>query len=101
MNPIEQKPVPATPTVAECSICFENAEIRIRTRCSHIFHQACLDQWLTTPGSNGRCPVCRFALRLPMPGQLFEDFDLPSDSDIEEEEEGDLPELAYRSRCAA
>lgn len=111
MNPIEQKPIPATPTIVECSICFENAEIRVRTRCNHVFHQTCLDQWLSTPGSNGRCAVCRFVLALPVPGQLFEDLDPPSDSDLEEEVDlqpinnhaiGPLDmELAYCSSRAA
>jgi hypothetical protein len=121
MNPIQQKPMPATPTIEECSICFENAEMRVRTKCSHVFHQTCLDKWLTTPGSNGRCAICRFTLTQPVPGHLAEDLDLPEDSDTEEEAESDddevidnrlpssdltirsfrNPELAYRSCTAA
>lgn len=33
--------------------------------CGHVFHQTCLDPWLT--GVSGRCPVCQRPVELPDP----------------------------------
>jgi len=33
--------------------------------CGHVFHQTCLDPWLT--GVSGRCPVCQKPVELPDP----------------------------------
>ncbi|OMJ20973.1 Receptor homology region, transmembrane domain- and RING domain-containing protein 2 [Smittium culicis] len=59
----------------DCLICFEPIEEGDKIRsipCEHIFHQHCLDTWLTT--RSGFCPTCRFNLRTS------------KDSDGEEEE---------------
>ena len=43
----------------ECSICLErcgDADGLIRLHCKHVFHSACLEQWLR---SHGDCPYCR------------------------------------------
>uniref|UniRef100_J3NEI0 RING-type domain-containing protein n=1 Tax=Oryza brachyantha TaxID=4533 RepID=J3NEI0_ORYBR len=48
----------AGPSV-ECSICLErcgDADGLIELRCKHIFHSACLEQWLR---SRSDCPYCR------------------------------------------
>ena len=34
-----------------CAICLEPADFQLR--CSHIFHQRCLNKW------KGTCPLCR------------------------------------------
>ena len=43
----------------KCTIClseFEDSEDVRRLPCMHLFHTACVDQWLS---SNKRCPICR------------------------------------------
>ncbi|PGH16617.1 hypothetical protein AJ80_05119 [Polytolypa hystricis UAMH7299] len=44
-----------------CLIClcdYEAAdEVRLLSKCSHVYHRECIDQWLTT-GRNS-CPLCR------------------------------------------
>merc|ERR1712066_368290 len=45
--------------VDKCTIClceFEEDEDVRRLPCMHLFHVACVDQWL---GLNKRCPICR------------------------------------------
>jgi hypothetical protein len=45
--------------IKECSICIDDYKIGniIRQlKCSHTFHQNCIDKWLTT---NKMCPNCR------------------------------------------
>lgn len=47
----------------ECAICLNEFEdqsiLRLLTKCSHVFHQECIDLWLKT---NTSCPVCRQSL---------------------------------------
>jgi len=44
-----------------CLVCLcdyeEGNECRKLTKCKHVFHKECIDQWLTT-GRNS-CPLCR------------------------------------------
>ncbi|KAG0471617.1 hypothetical protein HPP92_016163 [Vanilla planifolia] len=44
----------------ECAICLNEFEdddtIRLLTKCDHVFHQECIDAWLT---NHVTCPVCR------------------------------------------
>ena len=53
------EPTPAN-VVDTCAICLEQLEnddqIRI-LQCSHIYHQPCIDTWLTT--RHARCPLCK------------------------------------------
>ena len=45
--------------VDKCTIClceFDDGEDVRRLPCMHLFHVACVDQWLTL---NKRCPICR------------------------------------------
>ncbi|XP_067874009.1 E3 ubiquitin-protein ligase Arkadia isoform X2 [Heterodontus francisci] len=46
-------------TEEKCTICLsileEGEDVR-RLPCMHLFHQVCVDQWLTT---NKKCPICR------------------------------------------
>mmetsp|Transcript_36896 Transcript_36896/g.59140 ORF Transcript_36896/g.59140 Transcript_36896/m.59140 type:complete len:283 (+) Transcript_36896:118-966(+) len=47
----------------ECSICFltYSAGDRIRRlKCSHHFHEKCIDPWLTN--YQNRCPLCKYAV---------------------------------------
>ncbi|KCV68874.1 hypothetical protein H696_04292 [Fonticula alba] len=50
----------------ECGICLESMDLRkephMLTPCNHIFHQACLEQWLDIKLV---CPVCRAVLPDP------------------------------------
>ncbi|XP_051950965.1 E3 ubiquitin-protein ligase RNF165-like isoform X2 [Xyrauchen texanus] len=46
-------------TDEKCTICLsmlEDGEDVRRLPCMHLFHQACVDQWL---GTNKKCPICR------------------------------------------
>ncbi len=46
----------------QCSVCimdFEEGEDLRRLPCLHVFHQACIDQWMT---QHRTCPNCRTAL---------------------------------------
>ena len=58
----------------ECSVCFDvpAEEDVYKPSCGHIFHNACMTQWLST---NNTCPVCRHKI-----GER-------SEEDEEEEEE--------------
>lgn len=44
-----------------CSVCLaeyvEGEEVRVLPRCKHMFHRACIDQWLIT--RSPFCPMCR------------------------------------------
>ncbi|XP_008788739.1 RING-H2 finger protein ATL64-like [Phoenix dactylifera] len=44
-----------------CSVCLaeyvEGEETRVLPRCKHMFHKACIDQWLLT--RSHLCPICR------------------------------------------
>ncbi|KAG1360958.1 RING-H2 finger protein ATL64-like [Cocos nucifera] len=44
-----------------CSVCLaeyvEGEEVRVLPRCKHMFHKACIDQWLIT--RSPFCPICR------------------------------------------
>lgn len=50
----------------ECVVCLsiigEDEDMR-ELRCGHLFHRACLDQWLWL--KNVTCPLCRDSLVLP------------------------------------
>ncbi|XP_031247219.1 RING-H2 finger protein ATL29-like [Pistacia vera] len=50
----------------ECAICLaefeDNNLLRLLTVCYHVFHQECIDLWLS---SHKTCPVCRRDLDLP------------------------------------
>ena len=40
----------------ECAICLVNLEKAVRLPCSHIFHDACVDEWLKYSTD---CPICK------------------------------------------
>uniref|UniRef100_A0A8C4QSW5 RING-type E3 ubiquitin transferase n=1 Tax=Eptatretus burgeri TaxID=7764 RepID=A0A8C4QSW5_EPTBU len=50
-----------------CTICLsaldEGDDVR-RLPCMHLFHQGCVDQWLTT---NKKCPICRVEIDAQLP----------------------------------
>jgi hypothetical protein len=46
-----------------CSVClneFDGADLVKRTRCRHVFHATCLDEWLDR--AKNTCPYCRQGL---------------------------------------
>lgn len=96
MNPIQQKEVisQGEQLDKDCAICFDAESERIAALCGHIFHQMCLNLWLTTAGSNGQCPLCRRQLAPRMPGQLFQEDPLDEEGEEEEVvEEGEEAEI--------
>ena len=41
----------------ECSICFNSLnEDSLKLKCSHMFHKACITQWIA---NSATCPICR------------------------------------------
>ncbi|GBM76609.1 hypothetical protein AVEN_54876-1 [Araneus ventricosus] len=58
-----QPPSTDTPTEFVCPIClgasFRQDQTK-RLRCSHVFHQSCIDMWLNNSRS---CPLCRAPYR--------------------------------------
>ncbi|GAU21427.1 hypothetical protein TSUD_32580 [Trifolium subterraneum] len=54
----------------ECAVCLnefqETEKLRLISKCDHVFHPECIDEWL---GSHTTCPVCRANL-VPRPGEL-------------------------------
>ena len=50
----------------ECAICLENIhqEDATLTKCNHVFHSTCLDNWLSKPTSRLACPKCRAKIRI-------------------------------------
>ena len=54
---------PTRGVVVDCCICMEKSkatEKMARLRCDHVFHCACLQEWL---GEHHTCPLCRADLR--------------------------------------
>ena len=57
-------------TPIDCPICFEviNKKDVVITQCNHIFHHACMLQWLKTQNylcpQNYSCPCCRGDLKI-------------------------------------
>jgi hypothetical protein len=50
---------------ADCTVCLTDFQDGDRVRllqCSHVFHTACIDEWL---GRDAHCPLCRHSLRSP------------------------------------
>ena len=49
----------------ECAICLENIHQKdaTLTKCNHVFHTTCLDNWLSKPTSRLACPKCRAKIR--------------------------------------
>jgi len=63
----------------QCSVCigdFEEGDVLRRLPCMHVFHQSCIDPWMT---QHSTCPNCRWVLFSPPP---------PPPVNIEEVEEG-------------
>ena len=58
---------------SECCICmgdFNDEEIILKTKCSHVFHKDCLKSWLV---SIERCPICREYLNEPSQSSIASD----------------------------
>ncbi|KAI5172987.1 E3 ubiquitin-protein ligase synoviolin [Nematocida sp. LUAm3] len=53
-----------------CLICHEEMEIGKKLECTHIFHLACLKEWLHRQQS---CPICRTEVKLKKPSILSTD----------------------------
>lgn len=61
---VEHRPDRVLEGERECPVCLaeylEKDKLRILDKCSHHFHQECIDAWLA---SNSSCPLCRTSLR--------------------------------------
>lgn len=54
----------------------------VKTRCEHVFHANCLDQWVNSVmGNSNLCPICRMSLCVQRPREPTE----PVEEDIIEE----------------
>jgi hypothetical protein len=58
------KAVPTPAPVLECSICYDDIDIRDRFKymlapCNHLYHSECLKQWMEV---KMECPICRTQL---------------------------------------
>lgn len=43
-----------------CSICLEESKTDLyKTKCNHIFHTECINDWLVKNITNFSCPICR------------------------------------------
>ncbi|KAI4371509.1 hypothetical protein MLD38_019737 [Melastoma candidum] len=73
----------------ECAICLVEFEddslLRLITVCYHVFHQECIDLWLSTQKT---CPVCRANLDLPLQKLLERSPDILVPDHDDEEVEG-------------
>lgn len=49
----------APTSAVDCPICFETAEVGVRTTCGHEFCHACVVKMMRQPQLGGRCPMCR------------------------------------------
>ena len=49
----------------ECAICLDIIDQKdaTLTKCNHVFHTTCLDNWLSKPTSRLACPKCRAKIR--------------------------------------
>jgi hypothetical protein len=54
----------------ECSICLQVCEKNIvETKCSHLFHKECIDEWIKRSYS---CPLCRYKFSRLSWGNYFD-----------------------------
>ena len=56
------KPPPREAT-EECVICLQRVSgAAARLPCAHVFHAACIEEWLRTSRGAAKCPICRTAV---------------------------------------
>ena len=42
-----------------CSICLDDLDLGVKLKCGHIYHQECINKWITTEFSmDKKCPLC-------------------------------------------
>ncbi len=65
-QPVERSKVIARrkleePCPTECSVCQEVPKYKdaVCTECNHYYCKGCWENWMTTEGSNKKCPTCR------------------------------------------
>ena len=59
LNNIEHETIEYSSVHEPCSICIEDfkpIDIICKTKCGHIYHKKCIDEWHTI---NNTCPICR------------------------------------------
>lgn len=40
-----------------CSICFNKIDKEHKLDCGHVFHECCIEKWISI---NASCPICRY-----------------------------------------
>lgn len=57
-------------TQVACAICLVESNVLHETKCKHLFHQKCIDEWINVY-KNTTCPTCRCVIHSTNPNDLL------------------------------